>query len=338
MNKSHNISVQLGAMVIYAAFTFYLYQPHFERFGVHREQYLFLFSGVLGSLGCFILSRRWVASFTGSCLAGAIYGFGPFMLGLGRFHPAVSLLAAAIPWLFFPAVFINRKWRFLQIPLAAIPFLAIIAFFQICQQVRFFAIGAQVRLLPAEMAYSLSPLVMAQREIVLFGFYHVPIAALILGVCMMVAARRYGMMTVLAAGFVLSFCRPILGVSSISWLMIPALCCAVMIGEGFDAIVLAGEADSKWLLLTAVVLLLLSIAGWIFAGYCQNIFAGLGGDCARLFAHTAKMYLLTAVAVGTVFFMAKSKMRAHQVRMLLLCTAMVVDIFIGAQFIVDKVF
>ena len=90
------------AATIYAGFAVYLYQPYFKRFGA--LQYLVVVNSCLAACGCYVLSRRWVESFAGSLFAGAIYGFGPFTLGMAKFHPAAGLLVAIIPLLFWPAV------------------------------------------------------------------------------------------------------------------------------------------------------------------------------------------------------------------------------------------
>ena len=52
----------------------------------------------------------------------------------------------------------------------------------------------------------------------------------------------------------------------------------------------------------------------------------------------ARMYMLGAVVVGTIFFMLQAKMRLSWVKMLILCLAMGVDIFFGARYIVDMLF
>ena len=93
MNK--NLSKFTAAAVIYAGLAFYLYQLYFRHF--NKLQYLVVVNACFAAMGSFVLSRRWVASFWGSFFAGAIYGFGPFLLGLAKFHPTAGLLAAGIP-------------------------------------------------------------------------------------------------------------------------------------------------------------------------------------------------------------------------------------------------
>jgi arginine exporter protein ArgO len=68
--------------------------------------------------------------------------------------------------------------------------------------------------------------------------------------------------------------------------------------------------------------------------YC-NTFAGLGSKYAKLLVETAKMYILGAIAVAILYFMARAKLRIHWLRWVVLGSATAVDIFFGARFIVD---
>lgn len=326
-----------AAMVIYAGFTFYLYQPYFKHF--NKLQYLIVVNVCLASLGCFVLSRRWVAAFWGSFFAGAIYGFGPFVLGLAKFHPTAGLLVATIPWLFCLAAFgLKAKWRWVSWPLSALPFLAILLFFKISAHYHLFVIPIQVKLHLADLAGLLAPLVMVNRSITVIGFYHVPIAALVIGFSMLLAARRFGIMTIFAIGVILAFCSSFLDVSPIIWLAVPVLCCSVLVGVGMQGLVSAGFADIRWILASSIIMLALALVALLLATRYFQIFAGLGDKYGRLFVETAAMYIVGAVAAAIIFFMARAKLRVHWLRLILLCSAMVVDIFFGARFIVDKIF
>lgn len=325
-----------AAAVIYAGFAIYLYLPHFK--GFNRLQYILAVNACLASLGCYVLSQRWVSSFVGSFFAGAVYGFGPFALGLAGYHPMAGLLAASMPWLFLPAAFGPKdKWRWLRILLSALPFLVILLFFQVSAHYRLFAIPIQTKLRLADLTGLLAPLVMVTRGTALVGFYHIPIAALVIGFSMLWAARRFGPMIIFCIGTMLSFCDSFLNVSPITWLAIPALCCSVLIGEGLQGLVLAGSADRKWLLMTAVIMMMLSVITLLLATECFSMFAGFGSGYARLLVDTAKMYILGAVAAGTIFFVVRAKLRVHWLRLVILSSAMAVDIFLGARFIIDKI-
>jgi len=284
-----------------------------------------------------MLSRRWVASFAGSFFAGAIYGFGAFSLGLAKFHPTAGLLAAGIPWLFCPASFIAKtRWRWLSWPLSALPFLAIILFFRMSDYYRLFAVPIRAKLHLADLAGLVAPLVMAQRSNTLVGFYHVPIVALVMGFAMLVTARRLGIIVILCLGTILAFCEPFYSVSPVMWFTIPVLCCSVLIGVGMQGLALAVYADRKWVLWMAAVSGALAIVTLLLAIKYFQVFAGLGNDAARLLTESAKMYVLGAIATTTIFVLARAKLRLSALRWILLCSAMAVDIFFSARFIVDK--
>jgi len=324
------------AVVIYLGFAVYLYQPYFKHF--NTLQYLLVVNVCLASLGCFVLSRRWVSSFAGSFFAGAIYGFGPFALGLLYFHPTAGLLAAIVPWLFCPAVFGPKaKLQWLRIPLSSLPFLAILLFFQISAHYRLFAIPMQAKLHLADLAGLVAPLVTAKRSITLVGFYHIPIAPLIMGFSMLLAARRFGIMILFAIGTVLAFCGSFFNISPIIWLTIPILCCSVLIGEGIQGLACAGFADRKWILMTSVIMSALAIVTLLLATKYFRTFLQLGAGYARLLVQTAYMYILGAIATAIIFFIARAKLRITAVRWAILGVATAMDIFLGARFIVDRI-
>jgi hypothetical protein len=333
---------------LYAALAIYLYYPYFS--GFTRGQWLVPLNTWIAALGGFLLSRRWVAGPTGSLLAGAIYGFTPFTLGLAKFHPAAGLLAASVPWLFLPAAVLQRTRRkWLGTSLFLLPFVVILLFFYLLANVftryRLFAapLGAAVRL--SDLAGFLAPLVLAKRGITLMGLYHVPVATLVLGVAMIWKARRYNLLVVLLIGLLLAFSKSfvqprhmaLLGVSPVLWLSIPLAWCAVLSGIGLQGLLEAGFTDRKWLLLAVAILSALSIVNLFLATKYFQVLCGLADGYARLFVETAKMYLLGAVATGIIFTMARQKLRVHWLRWSILCTALAVDIVLGARYVIDTV-
>jgi len=326
-----------AAAVVYAGFAVYLYQPYFKHFDALR--YLLAVNVCLASLGCFVLSRRWIAAFAGSFFAGAIYGFGPFLLGLAKFHPTAGLLVASIPWLFCPAAFVPKaKWQWLGISLSALPFLAIVLFFQVTTHCRLFAIPIQAKLHLADLAGLLTPLVMVNRSITVVGFYHIPVAPLIIGFSMLLAARRFGILVIFGIGAILAFSGCFFNISPVIWLAIPVLCCSVLVGVGMQGLVSAGFADRRWVLATSVIMGVLAIVTLLLATEYLQIFAGLGTSYAKLFAETAYMYILGAIATGIIFFITRARLRIHWLRLAILCLAMAIDVFLGVGFIVDRVF
>jgi len=181
----------------------------------------------------------------------------------------------------------------------------------------------------------LAPLVMAKRGMTLVGFYHIPIAAMIMGFSMLVAARRVGVMIILALAVVLACCNSFFGVSPITWLAIGALCCSVLIGAGMQGLICAGYADRRWVLAVAVIMGTLAIVTLLLATKYLQAFAGFASGYAKLFIEAAKMYILGAIAVAILFFMTRAKLRIVPLRWTLLCSTMALDIFLGARFIID---
>jgi len=335
MNK--NFGKYAAATVIYVSFAIYLYQPYFKNF--NKFQYLIILNACLASLGCFLLSQRWVSVFAGSFFAGAIYGFGPFMLGLNKFHPAAGFLAASIPWLFYPATFGPKyKWRWLSWPFSTLPFLAIPLFFKVATYFRLFAIPLQTRLSLIDLVGLFVPIVKAKQNTALIGFYHVPLAALVVGFSMLVAARRFGVMIILILGIILAFCNPLFNTSPIIWIVIPTLVCSILIGEGIQGLILAGPADKKLLLIAAIMMGALSLITLLLATKYSNTFASLGAEYAKLFTETAKIYTLGAITVAILYFIARAGLRLRWLRLILLCSTVAIYIFLCTRFIVDRIF
>jgi hypothetical protein len=316
---------------LYVGFAVFLYLPHLRKFTA--LQYLVIVNVCVAALGCFILSRRWVASFISSFFAGAVYGFGPFVLWLTGYHPTVSLLAAAIPWLFCPAALFSRRKWWLSAPLSALPFLAILLAFQAAEHYRLFPMPIHTRLHPDNLVGLLAPLVALERSIPLVGFYHIPLSALIVGFSLLLKARRFGILLILATGLIPAFFGPFYNISPIIWLTIPVLCCSVIIGEGLQGFTLAGYTDRKWLLITPAIMAALAIAALLLATKYENSLAGFGTKYARLLMQTAKLYLLGTIATAIIFLIARAKLRLTSLRLVILSSAMAADIIFCANYI-----
>ena len=348
------------AAAVYTAFAVYLYRPYFNGFGSLRLQDLFVANICLASLGAYVLSRRWIAGFAESFFAGAIYGFGPFALGLAKFHPAAGFLFAVIPWLFCPAVFgPEGKWKPLRVPLSLLPFLAIVLFFQLSARFGLYPIPINLKLHGAEMAGLLAPLVAAKCNMTLVGFYHIPAASLIMGLSMLLvpleglsrggilqrgrflkglAVKRLGIVAIFAVATILAFRDSFFDISPIIWLAVSVLCCSVLIGAGMQGLISAGFADRKWILFTAIFMGVLAIVTLLLATKYFQTFAGLGSGYARVLTEEAKMYILGAITVAIFFFMTRAKFRTNLLKAGLLCAIMGLDIFLGARFVVDRIF
>jgi len=326
------------AAFVYLAFSIYLYNPHYRKF--RDLDNLLVVSLTLAALGCYTLSRRWVASFLASFLAGAVYGFGPYLLGLARFHPAAGLLAAAIPWLLCPSAFGFKKRRTcLRYPCVILPFAAIIVFFLLSSHFRLFAVPNRVHMHSRDVVGLLAPLVVAKLggKALLVGFYHVPVAMAVLGLILSMAARRYALLTIPIAAVILGLSRPILDISPIMWFSIPTVFVSVAFALGLQGVLLAGRRDRKWILFTVLLTAFLSIAALLLATKYFQVFLGFASGYAKLFLQAGKIYLLAAVTMAIIFLLARSELRAKPFRWLLLATITGLDIFLGASYIIDKV-
>jgi len=345
MNQNpRQVAWHLGAAILFIAFAGYLYWPRSSQ--LEGWQWLLPVNACIAAFGAYVLSRRWAPGFSGAVLAGLLYGFGPFLLGLAKVHPLAGLLAACVPWLFVPASMIEKRFgKAAGLVLLALPFAAIVLFSHVSASQRFFAAPLQVSVRPTDLAGFIAPLALITRSSALLGLYHVPMAALVLGAAMMGKARRYSLFVLVPAGFVLAFSKSFLdarqiaqiGVSPILWLSIPLTWCAVLAGIGLHGLIAAGYADQKWILAATIALGALSIVALLLAAHSFQVFLGLGDGHARLFVEAAKVYLLGAVATGIVFVITHMKLRLHGLRWAILCSALAVDIFLGARYIVDRI-
>jgi hypothetical protein len=334
---SKNTSRFAAAVVLYIGFSIYLYRPHLHGFA--PEKFLCIINTSLAATGCFMLSRRWLLSFPGLLLAGALYGFGPYLLSLGRYHPAAGLLVASIPWLFCPAAYLPKKIRhnWLQIPLSLLLFIVTPVFFEALSLLRIFPVPIQARLGFKELTGFFVPLVMAQNNLNLIGFYHIPVAALIIGISMLIGAKRYGVISIACIGFVLSVIPALGNTSPTIWLSLPVLVCSVITGAGLQGLLSAPASDKKWFLISTAVLAVLSIAAMVPTTKLLQIPEFVGSAYILLFTQTAKIYVAGAITVFLVYLIVRSNIRLFALRTAILCSAMAVDIFFGARFIVDKI-
>ena len=172
----------------------------------------------------------------------------------------------------------------------------------------------------------IAPVFTAERGLICFGVYHIAIAALVMGAAMLLAARRYGVIIIFSSGLILAFWPAFFGVSPIIWMAIPLLCCSVFIAAGTQGLVSAGPVDKKWVLGSVIVMGTFAVVVLALTGY------------GKLYSETAKVYILGTIATAIVFFMAKTNFRARIVRIIIISSAMAIDIFLGARFIVDQIF
>jgi hypothetical protein len=118
------------------------------------------------------------------------------------------------------------------------------------------------------------------------------------------------------------------------------LCCSIVVGAGMQGLICAGLSDRKWILFSTIVMGTLAIATLLPAtpaGLGFQTLAGLTSETGALFTETAKMYALGATPMAILFFVVRAGLRMHALRLLILCAAMAMDIFLGARFIIDTI-
>ncbi len=328
------------ACVIYIAVCLYLYHPYLS--GPERDRYIIMVNSVVGAVGCFVLSRRWIGTFIGSLFAGAVYGFSPLAFGLASYHPLAGVPLAFLPWLFCPAAFWrkyairhNRRVpasRFggtaITTTLCLIPFLAVIIYFLLCSNPPISVLPVPLeKLRLTNFAGLIAPLVIKPHDFVL-SVYHVPLPACLMGLCMAIASKRTGIMVIAGCAIVLAFSKPLLNqVPPVVWALIPMLVASILVGLGMEAFAWAGVADRQWVLFCAA-------ATAVIAGGCLYLTATKG----ILYRPAAVMHTLAVVMVCIVYFMERARLRLHALRWTLLSAAMGIDILLCSRYITGSIF
>lgn len=331
-----------AAATVYIALCIYLYYPYVPDF--QPRQYLILLNSLIGALGCFVLSKRWISAYPGSLIAGAVYGFSPFAFGFAAYHPLAGVTLAALPWLFCPAAFWRKSRHHRKLStqkgrtslaaiitaaLSLIPFAAIILFFQLSAHNRtlsLFPVPLDRNMTFANMIGLAAPLLLEPHDFI-FSFYHIPLVALLMGLCMYVTLGRPGIVIVVGIALVLAFSDPVAQVSPVVWGLIPLLFGAVLVGLGAEGLAWAGHSDLKWILFCIVSTVLIS-AGCFY----------LSRTSTQAWLEPAVMHAMSVVLAGIILFLAKANLRLHALRWTLMCTAIALDILISARFLLNKLF
>jgi len=331
MNKKLKSSIVAG--IFYLSAAAYLYHSYLV--SSDRFKLVSAASIAIGSAGVFFLSRRWLVSYSASFISGAIYGFGPLMLGLGRFHWATFVLCGMIPWLFVPCVYWSRKNKAAEALFSIIPFAIIILCFQLAQSIKFFPAPIRSGLAAGDLAGFICPVFAVKKGLMGLGFYHCAMGTLLIGAVMAVKARRTSVFIVMMISVLLAFFGAVFRVSPVIWLSIFAVCGAIVCGEGIQGMLMAGVSDVKWLCGAVLLLVFCGVLAMFFGGRAEEVFAGLGNGYGRIFDFEAKMYLMAAAVTAVIALLVLSGTRAKWFRATMLCAAFAVDIYLSASMIVD---
>ena len=322
------------AGTIYLVLGIAVYFPYLRSFGPLDS--VLIFSSVIGALGCFIIAMRWVSVFAAAALAGALYGFSPYSLALAAYHPLGSLALAVMPWLLMPAVYWKWKHRSLQTGekrhqpknvmivsalLYLLPFIVIAAAFWILAQSwagPFFPIPKNLNPQHTSLMSVFTPFA-ADGEFT-YGFYHLPILTIIMGLFMFLSIHRMGAVIAAVVGLTLSFCTSVFQVSPVVWGLLPMLFIAVITAPGIEGLALAGKADKNWLLPCVIATAALTTLSW-----------------QQGFTIPAYMYSAATVISASIYCMATNNIRMHKLRWTILTTAITIDIILGARVTINNI-
>lgn len=327
------------AAALYTALALYLLWPYLPR--LTPVQYILPLNFVLAALGCFILSKRWISSFSASLFAGALYAFSPFALSFAAYHPAATIPLAILPWLFCPAAYWQR-WPALEFLtshsskkrtskrhtnilatittfiLSILPLAIIVLFFILASPLARFYPLALIELKLQNFTALAIPLAVKSHEFP-FSFYHIPNIALLMGIFVYLAGLRITTLLLFLITLCLAFADPILSTPPVIWALTPTLFGAILIGLGLQALCWAAKPDTKWLLAAAITAAVLALASYL-AGY----------------PHAAAMHALASLLATVIICIANSKMRLHPLRWILIYTLITADILISAAAIIDN--
>jgi len=218
----------IAAVVLYACFGVFLYLP---TLGVDNSKLICGINAVVAAWGSYYISKRWVNNWTPSLLAGAVYGFGPFALSFGMFHPLAGLSFAMVPWLLLPAVYWHKgkspdAFRFsVRALLTLLPFAGIVLLFWLPSQQwagPFFLMPKELSMTVKDFQNLILPL-HKSGGVVVFGLYHCSLVFVLMGVFVYIKLQRIALLIPIAAGLVLSFWEPIFQVTPVVWAAFPIL-------------------------------------------------------------------------------------------------------------------
>lgn len=313
------------ASILYTSLGLYLYLPYLDQL-TYR---LVLLSSIIAALGCFVISTRWIGSFAAELIAGAVYGFCPFVLSFSAYHSMAMLPAAVMPWLFCPAVFYHARktssplQTAIGVLLSVLPFAAIVAFFMAASTKRLFPVPVTFGFDAASLASLVAPLSLKPHTFIA-GIYHVPLAMTLCGLMVYIKSHRYKIMLIVIPAFILAIGKPIFETPPVVWGLIVMLFASLLTGIGTQSLALAGKNDSKWILLSIIIMC-------VIAAFSLMLSTHLG----FIYAQTARIHSLAVVLLGIVFLLAESGLRFRTFRWSLLIAAVAADLMLGARFIID---
>lgn len=322
----------IAAVFLYVCFGIFLY---LSALSSCQSKLICGINSVTAAWGAYFIGKRWINNWTPLLFSGCVYGFGPFALSFRIFHPLAGLSFAMIPWLLIPAVYWHKEktpdaLRFCVRALwALLPFVGIVLLFWLPAQQwagPFFLMPKNLSLTAKDFLNMILPLYHSGNPIIL-GLYHCSLLFALMGVFVYIKLQRIGLLIPIAAGLILSFWDPILQVTPIVWTTFPILFLSLLCGLGFQALLWAGKADTKWVLICALAATILAAFS---AGVMVTPFSG------RVFELSAMMYALAAAALWILLAMIRLNLRWPWFKWAILTSAITIDLLFSARYLIDK--
>lgn len=316
----------IAAALIFFSVSFYLHLPYLHNFT--RFEYLLIIIPPAGALGCFLLSRYYVITFSASVLAGAIYAFCPLALAFSAYHRFAGIPAAILPWLLIPLAFIGPSRKSLSFSNAAKAVFAILA--AIVIPLFYYLLS-----LPSIGPFFPMPLVNAQLQSLagiplpltgnahefVFSFYHLPLCAIIFGLVIYISTGSIILIIIAAIAVCLNFAAPVFQTPPMAWGLFIALPCSILAGIGAENLV---RAKKKFRLST-------SICAVLAAGLSAMAFANGQNLSGAIFAFAALL------ASATIPISAKPANFRFAI-WLTFYTACCADLLWGAKHTLEQIF
>lgn len=334
------------ALVLYLIWAYDLYHAHWSKFSLWQQ--LYVVNGIVGAAGLWVLSSRWVRGQASCWIAGAVYGLGPYCLYMHRFHPLAGALLASVPWLFCPVFHFDSLARrlgfnasqrstrlMLKLWVATLPWGAIVGAFAMMVHSRRFVLPLQLtQSVWGDWASCFAPWALASQGRLVMGVYHVPLALSLMGLMVMLRARRWGPIGCLLLAVLLTLTQGLWQVSPLAWMSVFWVFVAVLCGVGADTLVTAGRSDLRWIVWAPVLQVTLAVLLLFAAGkYFQVLF---GDGAAKVLLYCSRFYLLGAVSLGGLAVIVARRLRWRAIRWALILLPVGVDLFFSGRFLVDR--
>jgi hypothetical protein len=327
----------LFAVGFYLASGVYLYHGRVDHSNINHC--FIVLNSIVAAVGCYLLSRRWVNSFAGSVLAGLVYGFSPYAFGLACYHPGAGVPFAMAGWLFCPAAFLDKWttlgqrgfWKvFVTALISMLPFVVTALYYYLLalpQIGPFFPLPKNMKLELINFAGLTTPLAMEPHKFII-SLFHIPGILCLFGIFMYYSSGRMWAAILAVVSICLGFCNAFFQIPPIVWGFAAMLFLSILTALGIGGMASAGTADVKWILACVMAAAGMAVVMLLANFRFHN----------NYFIQAALMYGIATVLTGSIFFIAKGRLRWHILRLIFLYTAAAIDIFITAEIIIGRIF